>query len=150
MDADLDLGVIGNCAWGGLVDRHGRLVWACLPRFDSDPLFPALVAGGSDHDGAFAVELLGLESSEQRYEGSTPILLTTLRDGAGSALEVRDFAPRFVNFGRIHRPTMLIRRIRPLEGEPRIRIVVGPAAATASTDPWSPAAAIICVSSRRR
>jgi GH15 family glucan-1,4-alpha-glucosidase len=126
MEADLDLGVIGNCTWGGLVDRCARLVWACLPRFDSDPLFPALLAGDADHDGAFAVELVDLASSEQRYDGNTPILVTTLRDRAGSAVEVRDVAPRFVNFGRTYRPTMLIRRVRPLLGEPRIRIVVRP------------------------
>ncbi len=39
----LDLAMIGNCTWGGLLDARGRLVWACLPRFDSDPLFPALL-----------------------------------------------------------------------------------------------------------
>ena len=34
----LDLAVVGNCTWGGLIDRRARLVWACMPRFDSDPL----------------------------------------------------------------------------------------------------------------
>lgn len=30
---DLNLAVIGNCSYGGLIDRNGRLVWSCLPHF---------------------------------------------------------------------------------------------------------------------
>jgi GH15 family glucan-1,4-alpha-glucosidase len=90
MEPNLDLAVVGNCAWGGLVDCRGRLVWACLPRFDSDPVFAALLdSGGGDHDGAFAVELLDFAECEQRYEGNTPILVTTLRDRSDSAVEAR-------------------------------------------------------------
>jgi GH15 family glucan-1,4-alpha-glucosidase len=124
--AGLELALIGNCSWGGLVDPLGRLVWACLPRFDSDPLFPALLRDAPDHDGTFTVELLGARESEQHYDGHSAVLVTTLRDAAGNAIELRDFAPRFTNHGRIFRPTMLIRRVRPLHGEPRIRILVRP------------------------
>jgi GH15 family glucan-1,4-alpha-glucosidase len=122
----LELAVVGNCSWGGLVDASGRLVWACLPRFDSDPIFPALLDERPDGDGSFAVELLDLASSQQRYDGNTPILVTTLRDRSGAEVEVRDFAPRFQHYERIYRPTMLIRRLRPLRGDPRIRIVLRP------------------------
>jgi GH15 family glucan-1,4-alpha-glucosidase len=124
--ASLDLAVVGNCAWAGLIDREARLVWACLPRFDSDAIFPALLDERPDHDGAFAIELLDLEACEQRYDGHTAILVSTLRDRRGGVLELRDFAPRFVNHGRFYRPTMLIRRVRPLRGEPRVRVVVRP------------------------
>jgi len=126
MQADLDLAVIGNCAWGGLLDARGRLVWACLPRFDSDPLFPALLGDAPDHDGSFSIELVEFASSEQRYDGHTAIVVTVLRDRAGNAVEIRDFAPRFVNHGRFYRPTMLVRRLRPLHGDPRVRIVLRP------------------------
>jgi GH15 family glucan-1,4-alpha-glucosidase len=122
----LDFALIGNCSWGGLVDSMGRLVWACLPRFDSDATFPALLREAPDHDGAFAIELLGASQSEQHYDGHTPVLVTTLRDPAGNAIEIRDFAPRFTNHGRTFRPMMLIRRVRPLRGEPRVRVVVRP------------------------
>jgi GH15 family glucan-1,4-alpha-glucosidase len=122
----LDLAVVGNCTWGGLIDGQGRLVWACLPRFDSDPAFPALLGETVEEEGTFAIELDGLVSSEQAYERNTAILRTVLRDAHGGVLEIRDFAPRFSNLGRIYRPSMLIRRIRPLEGEPRIRIVLRP------------------------
>ena len=110
MQRSLELGVVGNCTWGGLVDERARLVWACFPRFDSDPFFPALLDEREHGAGSFAIELLDLASSEQRYEGNTPILVTTLRDRAGSEVEVRDFAPRFQQHGRFYRPTMLVRR----------------------------------------
>jgi GH15 family glucan-1,4-alpha-glucosidase len=72
------------------------------------------------------VELLDAVASAQHYDGHTPVLVTTLTDAAGNAIELRDFAPRFTNHGRTFRPTMLIRRLRPLRGEPRIRVVVRP------------------------
>jgi len=124
--SSLDLAVVGNCSWGGLVDRRGRLVWACLPRFDSDPWFPALLDERPDHDGTFTVELVDFARSEQRYEGNTAILVTTLYDRTGNAVELTDFAPRFVHHERMFRPIMLIRRLRPLRGEPRVRVVLRP------------------------
>ena len=39
----LDCGVVGNCAFSAMIDRMGRLVWCCLPRFDGDPVFNALL-----------------------------------------------------------------------------------------------------------
>src|SRR5512145_683409 len=87
MTQSLDLAVVGNCSWGGLIDASGRLVWACLPRFDSDPIFPALLDERPDGDGSFAVELLDLVACEQHYDGNTPILVTTLRDRAGAEVE---------------------------------------------------------------
>ncbi|MFX5808891.1 hypothetical protein ABTE39_19325, partial [Acinetobacter baumannii] len=41
--SSLELGVIGNCAFSALVDKMGRIVWCCLPRFDGDPVFNALL-----------------------------------------------------------------------------------------------------------
>ncbi len=128
MQADLNLAVIGNCAWSGLLDRCGRLVWACFPRVDGDPTFHALLDGGygAEGDGTYAIELEDFAHSEQSYEQNTAIVTTTLRDRAGNAVRIRDFAPRFTNFDRTFRPTMMIRRVEPLEGDPRIRIVVRP------------------------
>ncbi|HPG28105.1 MAG TPA: DUF5911 domain-containing protein, partial [Myxococcota bacterium] len=124
--ASLDLAVIGNCTWAGLVDDRARLVWACLPRFDSDPVFSALLDGDIDEDGVFAIEVLDFERSERRYDGNTAILRTILHDRHGGAVEIRDFAPRFANFERTYRPTMMMRRVTPIAGEPRIRIVLRP------------------------
>ncbi len=122
----LDLAVIGNCSWAGLIDERARLVWACLPRFDSDPVFSGLLSGGVDEEGVFAIDLVGFVESERHYDDNTAILRTVLRDADGGAVEICDFAPRFSNFGRIFRPTMMMRRVTPVAGEPRIRIILRP------------------------
>ncbi len=127
MMSTLNLGVIGNCSFGALIDRRARIVWCCLPRFDSEPVFGALLAGDDpDNGGYFAIELEGFERSEQHYVENTAVLLTRLYSADGAAVEVTDFAPRFTMFGRRFRPTSIVRRVRPLAGAPRIRIVVRP------------------------
>ena len=44
--SNLNLGVIGNCSFGALVDSVGDIVWCCLPRFDGDPIFCRLLNDG--------------------------------------------------------------------------------------------------------
>ena len=125
---NLDLGVIGNCEVSALVDQAGRIVWCCMPRFDGDPVFCELLTDGgtSDGDGAFAVEIENLAKTEQHYIENTAVLVTTLTDTDGRAVEIVDFAPRFNQFGRRYRPTALTRIVRPVNGAPRIRIRLRP------------------------
>lgn len=52
----LSMGVIGNCAFSALVDARARIVWCCLPRFDADPVFNALL-DPSENGSAFAIEI---------------------------------------------------------------------------------------------
>ena len=127
-EADLGLGVVGNCAFAALIDRRAGVAWACMPRPDGDPLFAGLLEGGSPEDARsrFDVEIEGFDASRQRYVENTPVLVTALRDREGRALEVTDFAPRFTQFGRRYRPTALVRILRPVEGQPRIRIRIRP------------------------
>ena len=125
--SSLNLGVIGNCTFGALVDDSARIVWCCLPRFDADPVFCSLVDDDVNATaGFFAVELIGAAGSVQRYRANTAILETEMVDGAGNRIVVTDFAPRFQTRGRTYRPTTLVRRIRPSRGSPRIRIRVRP------------------------
>lgn len=124
--SDLDLALIGNCSIAALLDRHARLVWCCLPRFDGDPTFCALLNGGRAENGIFEVELLDLAHSEQSYRRNSAVLVTRLYDQAGGAIEITDFAPRFKRFGRLFRPMMIVRQLRPLAGAPRIRIRLRP------------------------
>ena len=124
----LDLGVIGNCCFGALIDSVGKIVWCCLPRFDGDPLFNSLLNGGVDskEEGFFSVDLEGFKGSHQSYERNTPILKTVLECEKGTSLEITDFAPRFYQFDRIFRPTTIIRIIRPLSGIPKVRLRLRP------------------------
>ena len=45
---------------------------------------------------------------------------------AGAALRVIDFSPRFRRFGRVYRPPMIVRRLEPVSGRPRISIRIRP------------------------
>lgn len=126
--ASLNLGVIGNCAFSALVDERARISWCCLPRFDGDPVFHSLLhePPGDDAGGFFAIELEGMVRSEQWYEPNTAVLHTRLYDDRGQSIEVTDFAPRFIERGRTFRPMMMVRRVRPVSGAPRIRIRLRP------------------------
>ena len=124
--ANLDLAVIGNCSYAALLDRNARIVWACMPRFDGNPVFCDLLSPQRDF-GYFEVEVEGLVGSEQRYLANTAIVETTLHGRDGSSLLVQDFAPRFKQRGRIFRPLAIMRRLMPLSGAPRVRIRIRPA-----------------------
>ncbi len=124
---NLNLAIIGNCSYSALIDSHARIVWCCLPRFDSEPLFSSLLNNSAeDAQGLFAVDLLDVASSKQRYRPNTAIVETELRDETGSAILITDFAPRFRRFGRTFRPAAIFRQVRRLAGTPRIRIRLRP------------------------
>jgi GH15 family glucan-1,4-alpha-glucosidase len=126
--SDLQLAVIGNCSFGAMVDGRGRIVWACLPRFDADPIFCSLLNGNGDGDkfGFYEIELQDFARSEQQYLHNTAILVTTLYDQAGAAVEITDFAPRYRQYDRFYRPVMIIRNVRPVNGNPTIRVRLRP------------------------
>jgi GH15 family glucan-1,4-alpha-glucosidase len=117
-ESNLHLGMIGNCAYSALVDERARIVWCCLPRFDGDPVFNALL-DPSDNGSVWSFELEDFARSEQQYDPNTAVLRTRLYDRAGQGIEVTDFAPRFASRGRMFRPLTLIRRVRVLSGSPR-------------------------------
>ena len=126
--ASLELALIGNGTIGALLDRSGRIVWCCMPRFDSPPVFDALLNShdGLPLDGAMTVELEGQVRTDQAYDPGTAIVRTQMWDEAGQGIELVDFAPRFINRDRMFRPAQLVRRVRPLAGHPRVRITVRP------------------------
>lgn len=123
----LDLGVVGNCGVGALIDRHARIVWCCLPRFDGDPVFNALLHGPDRDvaDGAFAVTLEDLKDNEQHYEPNTAVLKTRLHGPSGS-IEISDCMPRFLWRGRMFRPQTIVRRVTPIGGRPRLKVQLRP------------------------
>ncbi len=128
--SSLELGVIGNSSIAALIDELGRVVWYCLPRFDGDPVFCALVGGNQETEdgprGVYEIEVENLTRSEHEYVTNTAILLTRLYDSNGGAVEITDFAPRFPQFDRLFRPMMMVRIVRPIAGTPRIRIKLRP------------------------
>ncbi len=121
----LDLGVVGNCTIASLIDRNGRHVWHGLGRLDGDPVFNALLGGHEPKGGFMEAAVAGAKEGQQRYLPNTAILETTI-EGAGGTMRITDFAPRFRRFGRNFRPPMLVRRIEPVAGRPRVTIRVRP------------------------
>jgi len=114
----LELGIIGNGTVAALIDPTASVQWMCLPRFDGEPIFNALLGG----NGAFSIALAGQVSCKQTYIRNTAIIETILTAADGSSLKVTDFAPRFFDRGRLFRPASIVRRITPLSGMPRITV----------------------------
>ncbi len=124
---NLELGVVGNCSFGALIDKTSEVVWACMPRFDGEPIFSSLLGGNEEIvEGMYAVKIEDFSHSDQKYIKNTAVLVTTLHDKAGNAIEVTDFAPRFKQYGRYHRPITLMRKLKPI-GSPRCKVILRPA-----------------------
>jgi GH15 family glucan-1,4-alpha-glucosidase len=126
--ANLNLALIGNCSVAALVSQDGGIQWACMPRFDSPPLFHALLdsADGVPLKGQWRIELEDQVDARQYYMHGTAVLVTELRDRQGNGIAIHDFAPRFLHHGRTFRPAQFVRRIQPLQGRPRVRILLDP------------------------
>ncbi|AMO23054.1 glycoside hydrolase family 15 protein [Ramlibacter solisilvae] len=124
-EPSLRLGLIGNCAFSALVNERGGIMWCCLPRFDGDPVFNALL-DPSEAGSLWSFELEDFARAEQEYEPNTAVLRTRLHDSQGQGIEITDLAPRFWNRGRTFRPLTLIRRIKVLAGSPRMRVIMRP------------------------
>jgi GH15 family glucan-1,4-alpha-glucosidase len=125
--SNLNIGIIGNCGIAALIDNKASIIWCCLPRFDKDPVFHSLLGSPKEApgEGTFSVTLDDFVSSEQSYVPNTAVLRTTLHGRSGS-VQVIDFVPRFYWRDRAFRPQMIVRRIIPAGGSPRIRIRVKP------------------------
>jgi GH15 family glucan-1,4-alpha-glucosidase len=117
------LALIGNCQFSALVEDSGSVVWCCLPRFDSDPLFSALL--DEQEGGRFTIGAESGSPGRMVYEDNTNILVTTFQTPSGD-FRVTDFAPRFIQHDRAFHPTQLFRVIEPLSGTPRVRVICEP------------------------
>ena len=109
-----DLGLIGNCQLSAIVRRDGAIVWCCMPRFDSPPIFGALL--DESDGGSFTIgPAAPAARASQRYLPNTNVLETRFESPDG-AFRVLDFAPRFMQYERSFRPTKLVRIVEPLRG----------------------------------
>ena len=85
-----DYGFIGNMLSAALVSRDGSIDWLCLPRFDSDACFAALL--GSEENGFWRIAPDGEYTTTRRYRPGTPILETVFETQDGAATLI-DFMP---------------------------------------------------------
>ena len=116
------LGIIGNCSYNALL-RNGSVEWLCWPRPDSSFVFGPLL--DRERGGAFTVRGVDPDEVRQEYVENTNVLRTVF-SGPNGSFELLDFAPRFQLYDRFFKPSMLVRIIRPLSGEPRASVSCRP------------------------
>jgi GH15 family glucan-1,4-alpha-glucosidase len=123
----VDLGLIGDGATAALVGLDGSIRWMCVPGFDSQPLFCALL----DHErgGTFGVAPEGLVEARHCYEPDTGVLVTELRSDTGlvrltDALALRSSAD-LADDAPVDRRE-LIRTAEVLSGHVRLRVALEP------------------------
>jgi GH15 family glucan-1,4-alpha-glucosidase len=84
-----DYGIIGNTHTAALVSRGGSIDWLCLPRFDSESVFAALL--GEPQHGRWLIEPAAeVVRRSRRYRGETGILETQFETAEG-CVTVIDF-----------------------------------------------------------
>ncbi|MBN2576258.1 MAG: glycoside hydrolase family 15 protein [Deltaproteobacteria bacterium] len=122
---DFEYGIIGNGRSCALVSRQGSIDWCCLADFDSPSVFAALLDDAKG--GRFALRPAEDDfSTEQRYLPHTNVLVTRFLTASG-AFEVTDFMPcHRAASGDYKCPPDVMRLIRPVEGQPRIRVQFDP------------------------
>lgn len=118
---DYHMAMVGNGRTCALVDAEGKIVFCCLPDFDSGTVFASLL--DKERGGHFGVEMCDGKIVAQRYEPNTNIFVTSYEGPEGS-FDVIDFMPRYTSDGRAGSADDvgpdLARVIRLLSGKPRI------------------------------
>ena len=120
-----DMGLVGNCAFLGLIGTDTAVRWLCWPRFDSSFVFGSLL--DEDKGGEYSIRPVGgiTVPGRQYYQPNTNVLCTEIETEDGR-YRVTDFAPRFPQYERYYKPLMFIRKVEPLSGAPRIRVACRP------------------------
>jgi len=119
-----DTGIIGNCAFLAHVNKNTNIDWLCWPRFDSTFIFGGLL--DKKKGGTFSILPTEDYTSNQHYLENTNVLITEITLKSGYSYRVTDFAPRYFEHQRYYKPLMLIRKIEPIEGSPRIVVKCEP------------------------
>lgn len=128
-----DMGLIGNCAFMSYINTKAEVKWMCWPRFDSSFIFGGLI--DEEKGGNFSIiPNTDYYDTEQKYIENTNVLETTFTSDS-SSFKVTDFAPRFEQNARVYKPLMMIRKIEPIKGTPRIKISCNPVGDYGKTKP---------------
>ncbi len=118
-----DYALIGDMQTAAMVSRDGSVDWLCLPRFDSDACFAALL--GDERNGQWRICPTALEGPVARrgevsrqYEDETLILQTSWHTLSG-VVRVTDFMPP-----RDDSTPVLIRTVEGVEGSVEMESVL--------------------------
>lgn len=125
-----DYGFIGNMLSGALVSRDGSIDWLCLPRFDSDACFAALL--GTPEHGHWRIAPAGeVIRTDRRYRPHAPILETTFETESGT-VELIDFMPLSDDPEKVD----VIRLVRGVAGRVSVRMELVLRFGYGRTIPW--------------
>lgn len=122
-----DYAMIGNCETAALVARDGSMDWMCLPRFDSDACFAALL--GNPENGRWLIAPTAKARTTRRYRPDTLILETDFETHSG-AVRLIDFMPLHTKTPRI------IRLVQGLHGRVHMQAEVVIRFNYGRTVPW--------------
>ncbi len=123
-----DYALIGDCQSAALVGRDGSIDWLCLPRFDSDALFAALL--GTEDNGFWKIAPLAkLRRVQRRYRADSMTLETEMETDEGTIV--------LVDFMAVSEPTPdLVRIVVGKSGAVRVRSEVAFRFGYGRTVPW--------------
>lgn len=116
-------GIIGNCNFLAHINLNTNIDWMCWPRFDSPFVFGGML--DKEKGGEFSILPVDDYTSNQFYAENTNVLRMEITCKNGK-YRITDFAPRFRQFDHYYKPLMLIRKIEPLDGVPRIKVKCNP------------------------
>ena len=114
-----DYALVGDCHTAALVGKNGSIDWLCLPRFDSDACFAALL-GTPDHGRWLLAPHAHPKRVTRSYREGTLVLDTTFETDTGTVsvtdcMPLRDAVPHLVRVvhgirGRVRMHSELIVR----------------------------------------
>ncbi len=116
-------GIIGNCSYIAHIHKNTNISWLCWPKFDSSFVFGAML---DENKGGKCTILPTTDYSVNQYYIENTNVLRTEVSSADGVYRITDFAPRFRLNDRYFKPLMLIRKIEPIKGNPRIAVSCQP------------------------
>ena len=123
-----DYALIGDMRTAALVSREGSIDWFCVPRFDSDACFAALL-GEPEHGRWLLAPKDGHRGNERRYRPGSLVLETDF--------ETEDGKVRVVDCMALEGPhPTIVRVVKGLEGKVSMRMELAVRFDYGKTIPW--------------
>jgi GH15 family glucan-1,4-alpha-glucosidase len=115
-----DYGIIGDCETVALIGRNGSIDWLCLPRFDSDACFAALL--GTRENGRWLLApTSAVRNTTRKYRDHTLILETRFDTAEGSVTVIDFMLPRSGHSSSLSSEDAdLVRMVRGESGQVRM------------------------------
>lgn len=127
-----DYALLGDTHTAALVGRDGSVDWLCLPRFDSDACFAALL-GGPEHGRWLLAPAGEHRVASRRYRGDSLVLETEFTTGDGT-VRVVDAMPVAAADRDPH--IDLVRRVEGVSGRVPVRTELLLRFGFGRTEPW--------------